>query len=171
MFDLEAPSPSRWAVQVLTLDYLIDGCIEEDRHRISFNLINGDARAIRVLQARIQPTGPLQLPPRPEAPFVLVYGSRLVAIIPRDEASTAYALKQNASFKHAIPAEVFAGPYLLRGQALSTDNRLRVFSGLAAFPMQSVTITCLLPGSRMAPFGVPYLLLIGNHKQLVAAPA
>jgi hypothetical protein len=171
MFDLEAASPVQWAVQVLTLDYLIDGCIDEQRNRIAFHLVNGDARALRVMQARIAPTGALQAPVRSDVPYVLVYGSRLVALIPRDQASTDYALRQNASFRIPIPAEVYAGPYLLRGQVLSPDSKLRVFSGYAAFPMQSVTVTCLAPGARMAPFGVPYLLLIGNHRQMVAAAA
>jgi hypothetical protein len=98
----------------------------------------------------------------------LVYAESIVAVIPRDEASTAYVLKNNASlFKSPIPAEVRVGSYLLRGEVLSPDNLLNVFESYFRFAIRNAEISCLLPGSQLGELRAPYVLVLGEHKQLL----
>ncbi len=133
MFTLETPKV-RWAVQILTVDYLIDGYIDGERDKYSFRLVDHDVSATPVISARFQPTGNLAAPAAPAVPLVVVYGDRLVALIPRDEAGTASAKQANAAFKYFIPAEVYVGPYVIRGKV-----------GCAAVIIQGY---CIALGSR-----------------------
>ena len=169
MFDLEAPPTMNWAVQILTVDYLIEGTIDGSRERPAFNLVSGDARAIRVDQPQVTSTGRLDVPARPAVPWALVYGNELVAIIPRDQASLNYALRANESFKTPIPGEVYAGPYVFSGTIMSPDRKLRIVEGYTAVVLQNVTIDCLASGTSMSRLQAPYVMVLGNHKHFLVA--
>jgi len=170
MFTLESPK-SRWAIQVLTLDYLIDGYIDGDRDKYWFRVAGRDVSATPVASARFHPTGNLAVATPPTVPWVLVYGDRLVALIPRDDASTATARQTNAAFKYAVPADVYVGPYVIRGQVLSQDMSLRVFEGYVGFPVQDAEISCLIPGAQLPDLQVPYMLVFSRQKQLLVPRA
>lgn len=167
MFDLETLPTTSWAVQILTVDYLIEGTIDPARERPAFDLIAGDARAIRVDHPQVLPTGNLVVPARPAVPWALVYGNRLVAIIPRDQACLDYAIKKNDSFDTPIPGEVFAGPYVFSGTIMSPDRKLRILEGYAALVLHNVTIDCLVVGTKLPRLQAPYVMVLGNHKGFV----
>ncbi|MGA2505062.1 MAG: hypothetical protein ABSG01_13305 [Anaerolineales bacterium] len=164
MFNLETPS-IKWAIQVLTLDYLIDGSLDADRDKYSFRLLGHDVSPLPVTSARFRPTGALSVSPPPATPWVLIYGDQLVAIIPKDDAGLTNARQLNAAFKVAVPAEVYAGPYVIRGQVLSPDGSLRVFEGYTGFPVQDAEIKCLIPGAQLGVLKAPYVLVMSRHKQ------
>lgn len=167
MFDLETPPTTSWAVQILTVDYLIEGTLDASRERAAFNLVAGDARAIRVDGPQVVPTGDLVVPPRPAVPWALVYGNRLVAIIPRDRACLDFAIKANDSFDTPIPGEVFAGPYVFSGTIMSPDRKLRILEGYTSLVLHNATIDCLVPGTKMPRLQAPYVMVLGNHKNFV----
>ena len=169
MFDLEAPPTMSWAVQILTVDYLIEGTIDGSRERPAFNLIAGDARSIRVDRPQVTSTGRLDVPARPAVPWALVYGNELVAIIPRDQASLNYALRANESFKVPIPGEIYAGPYVFSGMIMSPDRKLRILEGYAAVVVQNATIDCLTSGTSMSRLQTPYVMVLGNHKHFLVS--
>jgi hypothetical protein len=164
MFTLE-PAKSHWAVQILTLDYLIEGQLDADRDRYAFRLLGHDVSPLPVVSARLRPTGSLALATPKIVPRVLVYGDCLVALVPRDQASLASAMQTNATFKQAIPAAAYVGPYVIHGQVLSLDSSLRVFEGYNGFPVQAAEIKCLIPGSPLTDLTAPYVLVLSRHKQ------
>ena len=164
MFNLETPS-TKWAVQVLTLDYLIDGSLDSERDKTSFRLQGHDVSPLPVTSARFRPTGALSVSPPPAVPWILIYGDQLVAIIPKDEAALANACQLNAMFKVQVRAEVYAGPYVIRGQVLSPDGSLRVFEGYTGFPVEEAEIKCLIPGAQLGVLKAPYVLVMSRHKQ------
>jgi hypothetical protein len=164
MFNLETPS-TQWAVQVLTLDYLIDGKLDSERDKTSFRLQGHDVSPLPLTSVRFRPTGVLSVSPPPAVPWVLIYGDQLVAIIPKDEAGLANARQFNTVFKVGVKAEVYAGPYVIRGQVLSPDGSLRVFEGYTGFPVQDAEIKCLIPGAQLGLLKAPYVLVMSRHKQ------
>ena len=164
MFNLEIPS-AQWAIQVLTLDYLIDGSLDAERDKNSFRLQGHDVSPLPLTSARFRVAGALSVSPPPAIPWVLIYGDQLVAIIPKDEASQAAARQMNATFKVAVKAEVYAGPYVIRGEVLSPDGLLRVFEGYTGFPVQNAEIKCLIPGAQLGQLKAPYVLVMSRHKQ------
>ena len=167
MFELASPSRSQWAVQVLTRDYLIEGNLDGERDKYSFRLVGHDVGTVILTSARFQPATTLAVPARPPVPQVLIHGDELVALIPRDEAGTTEDMKNNAPFKYPVPAEVYVGPYVIRGQVLSMDKNLRVFATYVGFVVQDAVVDCLLPGAQLTGLKAPYLLVMSRHKQLV----
>ena len=128
MLELTPPTKTPWQVQILTLDYLVEGHLDSDRDGYPFRLFNHDITPIPLSQARFRPTGDLKLPERPVTPWVLINGDDLVAIIPRDDASVAHAIQVNASDRIASRADVFVGPYVIRGTVHSPHEDLRIFA-------------------------------------------
>ena len=152
-----------WAVQLLTTEYLVDGSLDYDDPTGSWFLQvqAGDLAmaTLNLTQARFQPTGGLNVTMPTAAKWTLPSTGLFVACIPRDEASTAYALKHNSSSRNPISAVVFVGPYAIRGTILSPDKNLDILGGYQAFAMEQAVIDCLVPGSRLTGLAAPYLLV------------
>ncbi len=163
------PQPKKnWAIDVLTTDFLISGYIDGERFYRAFVFFGGDFSSLALASARIQPTGNLAVPEALSAPWTVIYGETLVAIIPRDQASLDHVTKANADYKYAQLAEVYAGPYLLRGTLLSAGADVRTFAAYTTgFAMQSATISSLLPGARLSGLAAPYVMVVGQHGQVV----
>ena len=165
MFGKKQSTPKAlWAVQVLTTDFLVDGQMDYDDPSGPWWFLQAQSGALAVAtlsltQASFQPTAGQNIQPTPAANWVLPSSGQFVAAIPRDEASTAYAMKENSSSRHPIPAVVFAGPYAIRGTILSPDPNLYILSGYSIFAMQGAVIDCLAPGSRLHGLAAPYLLV------------
>ena len=157
------PALTRWAIQVLTSEYLVDGMLDsQDGANAAFlHAEAGSApfAALELTQAALQPAGALAIAPGPAAKFSLPYSSAVVAVIPRDAAGSAYALKHNSGSRHPIPANVYADPYLLRGTILSPDKELSILAGYLSFAMQSVVIDSLEPGARLHGLEAPYVIV------------
>ena len=167
MFELDAPPQSPWAVQILTTDYLIDGWMDGARYRMCFNVTTGSDEDIFLASTRVQPTGPVPPLPAPISAWTQVFRESVVAIIPRDEPSLAWARKWNADWRIPIPAEAFVGPYVIRGAILSTDRRVRVWAGYKGFVAQDVEIECRLLGANLPSFKAPYVVVGDRHRHLL----
>ena len=163
------PTPKKsWAIDVLTTDYLISGTVDGDRNYAAFQLMSGDVSSLALAAARIQPIGQLGTPDSLTAPWAVAYGDSIVAIIPRDQACLDYAAQRNADWKNPQPAEVYVGPYLMRGTLLSPANDARTFAAFTTgFALQQAQISSLLPGSRFAGLSASYVLVVGRHKHFV----
>ena len=168
MLELTPPTKIPWQVQILTLDYLVEGHLDSDRDGYPFRLFNHDITPIPLSQARFRPTGDLKLPERPVTPWVLINGDDLVAIIPRDDASVAHAIQVNASDRIASRADVFVGPYVIRGTVHSPHEDLRIFAMRVGFIVRDAEITCLRPDAQLVGLKAPIVLVLSRHKQLVA---
>jgi hypothetical protein len=142
---LSLPPPRiPWHVQALTLDYLVDGYIDGRQDNAYFRVMDNVLYNIGLVNVRFQPTGNLLGPAPDSAPWTIVYGEQLVALIPCDEASLANAMQINNGFKVATRAEVFVGSYVIRGTVLSYDANGRVFQSFRSFPVQDAEISCRL---------------------------
>jgi hypothetical protein len=168
MFPPPPPAKKNWAIDVLTTDYLISGFVDGDRNALAFVLMGGDFQSIILTSARLQPTGNYAAPDSLSAPWTVVYGDTLVALIPRDPASLENAMKRNSDWKHPLPAEVTIGHYLIRGTLLSAGNDARTFAAYTTgCVVQQAQISSLLPGARLTNLTAPYALLVGRHKHFV----
>ena len=171
MFDLPVSSNTQWAVQLLTYEYLIDGYVDEKQENSNFNLnltARGSHVNMHVTSARIQPTGILALPGPAPVPWVLVESINLVAVIPRDEASTTFVLKNSANYsKYSIPAELYVGSYLIRGKVLSPEKMLMIFEIYSTFIVQDAEISCRLPGAQLPELTAPYVLVVASRGKLL----
>jgi hypothetical protein len=150
MFQL-APAPkTHRAVEVLTVDYLNAGAVGADDGKFLFQVVGGVLGDFLIFSAHLQPRGDLAAPTDLAAPWALVYADSPVALIPRGQASLGYALKANSGWRHAVPAEVYVGPYRFSGSVLSPDKQLRVFAGhTIGFVAQQVQINSA--AARRAP--------------------
>jgi len=161
------PQKSSWLVQVLTLDYLIDGYMDGEMDKNIFRLADKSIPDLRLASVQFQPAGNLVAPLHAVVPWTLVNSESLVAIIPRDAASTTCAMQNNAFFKHPFQGEVYIGPYVLRGKVLAFADTVRILPMYPAFPMQDVEINCLLPGSKLLGLRAPYLAVMSHRRQLL----
>ena len=161
------PAVTQWAIQVLTSEYLVEGSMDS-RDGENSTFLHAEAGSVpfaarELTRATLQPTGALAVAAGASAKFSLPYDTAVVAVIPRDAAGSAYALKRNSGSSHPIPANVYAGPYLLRGTILSPDKELSILAGYQSFAMQAVTIDSLAPGARLRDFQAPYVI-VRTHK-------
>jgi hypothetical protein len=88
----------------------------------------------------------------------------LVAIIPNDDGSRQAAQKAFQEHQHPVNVVVYAGPYRIRGTALThTTDEIRLYGhdgGL--LPFQDAKIESQLLGARLTDLKVPWLLLNGG---------
>jgi hypothetical protein len=113
------PSRIPWHVQALTLDYLLDGYIDGSHDKTYFRAMANVLYNIGLGNVHFQATSGLTAPQQNSAPWAMVYGEQMVALIPCDEASLAGAIQSNGDFKIATRAVVYVGSYVIRGTLLS----------------------------------------------------
>src|ERR1700690_3852889 len=106
---LMEPQKNSWLLQVLTTDYLIDGYMDGDRYKTIFRLSDRQVLDLPLASVQFQPAGNLIAPMHVVVPWTLVNSESLVAIIPRDPASTACAMQNNSFFKQSFQGEVYIG--------------------------------------------------------------
>jgi len=162
------PQKTSWLVQVLTLHYLIDGYLDGERDKSIFRLLDKEGVDLPLASVQFQPAGNLAAPMHAVVPWTMVFGQNQVALIPRDAAAVAYAVQNIPAYlKQSFQAEVYAGPYVIRGKLLCSDSSVRVMPTQSIFPMLDVEVTCLLAGSKLA-LKAPYLMVLAAHKELIA---
>ena len=154
---------SLWSVQVLTPDYLIDGNFDsKDVGGLSFFSMqtgsNVPVASLQLSSALLQPTGNLAMPITPVAKWITSFNDAFVGVIPLDEPSTAHALKNNKA-PHPVPADVYVGPYLIRGIVMSPDKNLEILGDVLSFLVQNARITCLTSGAQMTEIRAPNMLV------------
>jgi len=162
MFGKKQPARAPWSVQLLTTDYLISGHLDGDSTGATFLHVQKEKLAWAMLtltDAQCEATAGLAAPPALVPEWVLTNMAQFVALLPRDEGSLAYCAKKNNSSNHPFAAEVYVGPYVLRGTLLSTDTSLDFLADYATFVMQTVVIDSLAPGARLRGLAAPYVIV------------
>ena len=160
----QPPTPKLpWDIQLLTPDYVVQGHMDGDDPTGGWflNVQPSDlaVATLKLTQASVQPTGALNVNLPTGGTWLLPSTAQFVAVIPRDEASTAYAIKNKGHSQHPIPVVVFVGPYAIRGTVLSPDTYLDILSDYQTFAMQDVVIDCLTPGARLTGLTAPYIVV------------
>ena len=115
--------------------------------------------SLQMTQARFQPTGSLAVTTGTAAKWTLPYTGTFVATIPRDEASSEHVAKHIASTRHSFQAEVYVGPYVIRGTLLCPDANLYILGSYLTFGMQTVEIDGLQLGARLKGLAAPYVIV------------
>jgi hypothetical protein len=168
-----------WALQILTTEHLIEGSFYADKNKVDDEDIfthstevyeEGETISdtfvnIRLLEARLQPTGNLTTPVQTFPGLELPTFDLVVAIIPADPASLQSAQKAYKGYRYPIEAVIYAGPYLMRGKVLSdyADGSRSPFTDTQFLPLVDVEIDCQVQGARLSAFRAPWLLLNGSQ--------
>jgi hypothetical protein len=166
-----------WSIQVLTTEHLIEGAFHADKYTYGGEDIfaqsaaegddesNLDAfESVRLIEARIQPTGNLITPVQTFPGLELPTFDLVVAVIPADDASLKAAQKAYKAYHYPLDAVIYAGPYLLKAKLLSdyADASHSPFTNTYLIPLADVVIDCQVQGARLTSFRAPWLLLNGT---------
>ena len=165
MFGSKKPPVSEmpWAIQVLTTEYLMDGTVQPDVYRSP--AYNGDLfvaasdtvgesglktfQFLHLTAVQVKPTGNLTTPVQSFSEWRLAACANVVAIIPNDDASQQAAQKAFKHCKYPVGAVVYAGPYRIRGTALSDSAgslHAPLMTEWSLLPIQEAEIDSQLPG-------------------------
>jgi len=156
-----------WTIQVLTLDYLVEGLFDDsnDNHTAMYFFRswyddNGKlaiSASIHLTKVHIQ-TMRNATPPVSSAAEWWSFSNNLIAIIPSDENSLAYVVKNNVP-KSVISADVFVGPYRIHGSVLCPDKQLSSVRYYLNFVVQDAEILCLDVDAKLPSLQVPYAIV------------
>src|SRR5712692_5574900 len=132
-----APKPP-WAVRLLTPDFLIDGYTDLDTHSEGapfFQRQTGSMplAALWLTSARFQATGPSSGPAPAADNWSLAYSAAFVAVIPNDEPSLTATRAYTSDLRKAFQAELYVGPYAIRGELLSPAAHAGDFAMLGSY--------------------------------------
>lgn len=153
MLGKNKPAPSPFVMQVLTMEYLIEGTAAGDT-RLFFPLPERELwNPIILTSARIKVAGRANLPERSVATFE-VGGNGVVAIIPRADV-TQMPKYDNWKIWNQPRSGVFqVGPYLIQGKLMSRSNSIQ-----PVLPMMDVQITHVSPESGLGDLSAPFILV------------
>jgi hypothetical protein len=167
------PPDVPWALQFLTTDYLISGTAQPKQYKFGDETVfglaaeNSSAGAFELLElgpAELEPTGLLVLPRATLPQWVMGKRENLIAVIPNDDPSRQAAQAAFKDYRQPALAAFYVGPYLIQGQYQApTSEGASLFSeekGLR--PLVDAQVDCLLPGSQLKGWRVPWLLLDGR---------
>lgn len=145
-------------VQVLTLDYLIDGTAELSGQNLIrlFTLTDVSMRAASGATA-----------PAPGGSTWAIgehYGG-LVAVAPVDAAGHEALERYAVTGKHEVRADVFTGAYRVRGTILSPDDDPKVIANLGRLMVRDPEVQCLAPGATLGTWRPPSALLFMSQLQ------
>jgi hypothetical protein len=145
-------------VQVLTLDYLIDGTAELSGQNLIriFTLTDVTMRAASGA-----------VPPSPGGSTWAIgeeYGG-LVAVAPVDAAGHEALERYADTGKHELRADVFTGSYRVRGTILAPDDDPAVLANLGRLMVRDPEIECLAPGATLGTWRPPSALLLMSRLQ------
>jgi hypothetical protein len=162
-----AASKQPWLVQVLTPDYLVEGHFDEgDENYMGLYFFRAwpdlDGKlpvsaCMHLTNARFQSMSNLTLPPSSATDW-FGFPNNMLALFPRDELSLAYMFKNNAP-KNLIPAEIYVGPYLIKGTILCPEKSLIALRIYFNFAVQDAVIECLTPGAKFQSHKEPFVMV------------
>jgi hypothetical protein len=145
---------SPWAIQVLTLDYLIDGVINPNiATNLSFlqvSFTSTPSGSLSLKSTMVQPTGSAEAPTGNISRWLVSFKPGLIGVIPRSEPGRAYVLKHTGG-DYPCAAELRIGPYAIRGTLLSPykPRDIANITGDLSFAMQDVEIDCVSADGKL----------------------
>jgi hypothetical protein len=155
-----------WAVRVLTPDFLVDGSFNESDKtpwtsffRAVSNTDTGPQEIMRLTSARMHSSsGRLPVPADVQPNWVVSQSGSIIAVIPHDETSIKYVAEAN-SRNTALPADLYVGPYLIRGVLLNASQDIGYLDSCFSVVLKDAQIDCLLPGSSIKSLQAPYAIV------------
>lgn len=171
MFGSKSAPVADVPVQVLLLDYLVEGYFlypdiimarDSDYWTLNEKMFTG----MWLKSVRFQPTGNLQVSPQSVAKEFYLTGDNVVAAIPQGEPSIALAVKNNSAYRYPLKAEIYVGPYLIRGSVLGKGQNTGAFDHGSYF-VREAEIISLLPNASWTGLKAPYLFVCGPHKNFI----
>jgi len=157
--DVTPARPMGWAVQVLTVDYLISGYLQPVDMPLVGSLNVPTQPTLTLTQAQLRAI--TEQSASETLPEITIPKSAIVALMPRDEASARSAAAQMPPGSQR--AVIYAGPYLIRASfRLAGDMPMRILFGASAGAMLAVSegaISCLKPGSTFPEQAAPVIIL------------
>ena len=149
-------SPQR--LQVLTLDYLIDGTADLSGQNLIriFELTDVTMRAAR---------GDVEPAPRGSTWAIGETYEGLIAVAPVDEEGFEALARYADTGKHELPADVFTGPYRVRGTILAPVDEPASLANLGRLMLRDVEVECLEPGATLGTWQPPSALLFMSQLQ------
>jgi hypothetical protein len=157
-----------WAIQVLTTEYLVEGYVRPDDDpflEISDENLDNTS-SLQLTNVSVRPTGGLAAPARSYPVWNLIFWNRVVALIPRDDASLAAARQLEESRTHPLEVEVYIGPYRVLGTLhLSQPDVTDAWTpGVEMFAvLTDATLENLTPGAQVDKLTAPWLMLNGSQ--------
>lgn len=161
-----------WAIQFLTTDYLISGIVQPKEYLFGDDDIFVQAHTnedendevmeqLQLETVELEPIGNLTLPRETLTAWTFGLSANLVAVIPNDDPCRQAAQHAFKDYHQPLPVGVYVGPYLVQGQYLSdSSGRGILFPNENSLrPVADAQIDCLLPGSKLKGWRVPWLLL------------
>jgi hypothetical protein len=152
-----------WAIQVLTLDYLIDGQIDGGNmlQAAVFNLnnVNAGLAPMMLTSIQVQPTGSLAVPSDHLPSWTIAFNQTIIGVIPRDEKSVA-EFKKWSTQKNTVTVEMVIGPYCVRGTAYHRLNaeHLQKLSEVN-LALKDVEIDRITLDSKVKGLKVPFMIV------------
>ena len=150
-------SDGPWPVDVLTLEYLVSGEVDEPGQKWGWDYFQviGDnpARPFELVVSNVSPTGSYPTPALVGRRAYFTLESSLVALIPRAGAADVVWDKWNTLDK-GVASLLLVGPYT--GTVLSPDSQLQTMLLGRALALRDVTITRVAgAGAGATPIQAP----------------
>ena len=157
------PPPPDLVVQILTPEYLIDGYSNPEDNLFEYLCTADfdDDFNYTFKSTQVQSTGTLSTPPFSCREWHGSFLSSIIALIPRDDASLEATRAAFEDYEYPFRAEIFAGPYLVRGELMSNIEDEPNYLTFAA--VKDAEIESLLPGAKMSRLNSSLLILNGMH--------
>jgi len=145
-------------VQVLTLDYLVEGTAELSGQ----NLI----RVFELTDVTMRPArGAAEPAPRGSTWAIGETYDGLIAIAPVDDDGRDALMEYADVGKHELPADVFTGPYRVRGTILAPVDDATSLANLGRLWLRDVEVECLAPGATLGTWEPSSALLFLSRLQ------
>ena len=145
-------------VQVLTLDYLVEGTAELSGQNLIriFGLTDVTMRAAR---------GDTDPAPRGSIWGIGEVYDGLIAVAPVDDEGREALMEYADVGKHELPADVFTGTYRVRGTIHAPVDDAVTLANLGRLWLEDVEVDCLAPGATLGTWKPPSALLFMSRLQ------
>ena len=166
MFGRDKTPPAPWSVELLTTEYVVAGEIVPDDQQLAelylqYQSTTKNSGFLTVTSPQLRSVRGLNAAATPGGTWVANLDTALVAVIPRDPASIAFAQK-NAPTQNMTPAAALVGPYHVAG-TLRHAYDLGLVTLEHSFAMTDVEVTVTAPGWAGGPIAAPFAIVVCAH--------
>ncbi len=163
LFSREPGAP--WQLEALTDRFVVVGTSEEDDQSSAAMFLRAQFREAPMTRLRLGSPRVRSLDdgpaPAPTGAWTMAYGSALVALIPRDDASLAHSL--SVAGKPAGPATAHAGPFRITGTLLAGSPGPEVAAQSPSFEMTDVQISVAGAPTGVTIDPAPFVIVFTNQ--------
>jgi hypothetical protein len=158
----KTPKPPN-PVRLLTTEYLLDGYDDDQYSLLNYSTINEDLDNIVLDSVQVQPLGDQQIASFTCQKWFGYINETTVAIIPRDEEGFRLVREAWSENEYPFKAEIFAGPYIIRGTIMSDDEDGPIIdiNQYLFLLVTDVEIESQVPGSKLGQLRSPVALING----------